>query len=343
MVAIALDAMTSEAGASEVVKGGCDALKMHKDLSIYMVGDAKVLHRLVEKHASDPSLVERIKIVPSTDIIQHDDNPVTVLRNKPNSSTHTAVNLVKQHKAQACVSCANTGALMAISRCVLKRLHGVQRLSLAARYPTYEFSNDIILADVGASMDVEAVHIWQMAHLLAQYTISASGTPTVGLLSCGVEKGKGNRLVNQAVPMLESSRRFQYVGLVEPSDLFLRKADIVLCDGFVGNAILKTSEASAKYILDILKTALTSSPMARLLGGALRYYLNPYLFQIKPERRNGAMVLGVDGVVVKSHGNSEHEGVLSALSFAYNLVHDGVADRLKSVSLQYNDQVTVSV
>ena len=333
MVAIALDVMSAEKGSDICLQAAVRALKVQPSLKVWLVGAREVLEAFV-KTVVESTVRKRLLLEYADQVIMPDDDPVSALRQKKSSSTHKTIELVRKGYAQAAVSCANTGALMAISRYFLKRLPGVDRLSLSARYPTYDFSKDILLADVGASMDLAPVHLLQMARLLSCYAKATFNTSSVrvGLISCGVEAGKGNALVKQTVPLLNQDSFYEFVGLLEPEDLFKRKADVALCDGFVGNAILKASESSARYVLNVTKQALSGNWFAKYcVGGLLHTFLKPYMVKIRPEKRDGAIVLGVNGVVVKSHGASVCDNVVSALSYAYDIVSRGAVDALGEV------------
>lgn len=329
MTTIAVDAMTCERGVASVVSAVLSAASIHKQLSFVLVGDTEQIKSVVPN-----GLPESVSIKHAAHTIKHSDNPVNAMR-KQGSSTHETLKLVKEKNADAAVSCANTGALMGLSRFFLKRLPGVQQLALAARYPTYNLDRDIMLADVGASMDMLPIHLWQIARLLTLYTtenIKDAKGPSVGVLSVGAEAGKGNALVKSLVPMLRYDKQLRYIGLVEPRDLYLGKADIVLCDGFVGNAVLKASEATGRFVQDLTKQAL-SSRLGMIVGCALKPFLKPFQMKLSPEKRNGGLVLGVNGVVIKSHGNSCSTGVLAAIEFAIKALNAQTHHRLNSFSL----------
>jgi glycerol-3-phosphate acyltransferase PlsX len=222
------------------------------------------------------------------------------MRRKKNSSTHVSLQAVAHNKADGVVSCANTGALVALSRYYLKRLPGIERIAFAGSFPTYQ-DKDVFISDIGANVDAQPEHLYQYAKMLAAYLRSEDNPrPRIGLLSNGVEAIKGNDVVRKTDSLLRQDGGMQYEGYVEGNGIFSGQLDAVICDGFVGNAVLKSCEESARFIRSVIKKVLQES------------------------------WLGLRGVVVKSHGSSEAESFATAIGICAKAVRSGMIASLQS-------------
>lgn len=259
-----------------------------------------------------------------------DEMPSQALRNKKDSSMRVAINLVKENKAQACVSAGNTGALMATARFVLKTLPGIDRPAIIAEMPTKQGRTRVI--DLGANVDSCAEHLFQFAVMgsaLIQ-AIDKKSRPKIGLLNIGVEEIKGNDQVKQTAHLLAGCNLMNYIGYVEGDAFYTGEVDLVVCDGFVGNVALKASEGLAKLMATLLKESFQKNLLTKLIG----FIALPALYHLKkrmdPARYNGASLLGLNGIVIKSHGGASILAFQSAIEEAVAQVENNVVDLVHS-------------
>jgi len=268
----------------------------------------------------------QVELVPATDVIAMDDAPAIAVRRKKQSSMHVAARAVRDGDWDALVSAGNTGALMAISKFILKTLPGIDRPALASMIPAVD--GGTFFLDIGANVDCSSEHLVQLAVMGSCYLQAAEGveSPRVGLLNIGSEEGKGTDVVKAAAPRLRDSN-LNFIGNVEGTDLFSDKVDVVVCDGFVGNIALKTMEGVAKLMLDTIKRELTSSLSAK--AGALlsRKALKRVKGALHPSEHNGAPLLGLNGIVVKSHGGADVRGYACAIEVAIREVEANLIER----------------
>src|SRR6266536_5690733 len=253
--------------------------------------------------------------------------PADALRRKKDSSMRVAINLVKEGAAQACVSAGNTGALMAISRFVLKTLPGIDRPAIASQLPTRKGVTTAL--DLGANVNCTPQQLVQFAVMGSALVAAVDGIerPTVGLLNIGEEDIKGNEVVKQAAEMLKTSG-LNFYGNVEGDDIYKGTTDVVVCDGFVGNVALKTSEGLALMLSDFLREEFTRNPSRKLLALFALPVLRAFKRRVDPRRYNGATLLGLKGVVVKSHGGADALAFQNAIAKAHAEVTHGVLDRI---------------
>lgn len=265
----------------------------------------------------------RISIVHAPEVVRMDEPPMAAIRGKKHSSISVAVDLVKQGKASAVLSAGNTGATMMAASLRLRNLPGIERAAIATIMPSRR--GRFILLDAGANVDAKPLHLLHFAIMGDIYSRQILGCtrPRVGLLNNGVETEKGNELTKQAFKLLQEHSAFHFIGNVEGHDLFEGRVDVVVCDGFVGNVVLKCAEGLAKALGHILKDNLKKSPM-RVLGGMLAYGALSELKQIGDySEYGGAPFLGVNGVVFKSHGGSNAKAVRNGLRVAHEFItHD---------------------
>lgn len=301
-------------------------------LHLVLVGHSQLLKEL----ASQCTGVDysRLEIVHASEVVGMGDRPSTVLRSKPDASMRVALEFVRDGKSAACVSGGNTGALMALSRQILTMLPGVDRPAMMAAIPTQ--ADPCHVLDLGANVDCTPEQLYQFA-VMGAVAVEAAGCsrPRVALLNVGAEPGKGNLQVRQAAELLERSSALNYIGFVEGDDLYRGKADVVVCDGFVGNALLKASEGLAGMISERLRSVFNQSLSARVIGGVALPLLRQLQDELAPARHNGASLLGLKGIVVKSHGSAGEQGYVSAIRRAVREVDEGlprrVSDRLGAV------------
>jgi glycerol-3-phosphate acyltransferase PlsX len=327
MPKLAIDAMTSEAGVDSIARGAWIAWQADQGLTFLVVGDTALTQPAFDAYFSGQTCIEYAH---ASDVITHADDPVVVMRRKKNSSTHVSLQAVAHNKADGVVSCANTGALVALSRYYLKRLPGIERIAFAGSFPTYQ-DKDVFISDIGANVDAEPEHLYQYAKMLAAYLRSEDNPrPRIGLLSNGVEAIKGNDVVRKTDSLLRQDGGMQYEGYVEGNGIFSGQLDAVICDGFVGNAVLKSCEESARFIRSVIKKVLQESWLGLCIAGPLMWLLNKYAVKLKPAKRNGALMLGLRGVVVKSHGCSEAESFATAIGICAKAVRSGMIASLQS-------------
>lgn len=320
---IAVDAMGGDDAPAEIVKGAFKASKGSK-AKILLVGDEKA----IKKHL--PPLYKRrgIDIVHCDDYIRMDESPGTGLRRRDDASLVVAARLVKEGKAQALVSAGNTGALHQIALLEIGRLKGIRRPALAALLPSE--GEPVLALDLGANADCKPEYLVQFAWMGSTYSHRVMGVknPRVGLLNIGTEVGKGNTLVNQTHELLEESEGLNFVGNVEPHSIFQGAVDVVVCDGFVGNMMLKSAEAISEFILKRMKQAATTNARAKLGGLMLRPSLRSLKQDISHSDHGGAILLGLKGIVIKCHGRADRATVCNGIKAAEQALESDVLGRI---------------
>lgn len=328
---IALDAMSGDYGPSVVVPAALKILSEEKNLELILVGDETVLEPLV---ADQPARVmQRISIRHASQKVEMDDPPSRALRNKRDSSMRIAINLVKEGVANACVSAGNTGALMATARYVLKTLPGIDRPAIITPLPNMLGKTTHVL-DLGANIDSSPEHLFQFAVMGSILTQAVENLPNprIGLLNIGEEEIKGNERVKDAAKLIMPVSAINYVGFVEGDDIFKGTVDVVVCDGFVGNVALKTTEGVAKMISHFVKESFTQNLLTRLAGLISLPILKNLRKKLDPRRYNGASFLGLRGIVIKSHGSAD------MLSFTH-AIREAIIEVEKNVPSQISHQL----
>ena len=313
IVTIAVDAMSGDLGAATAVDAAKSITRKHDDLRILLVGKESELSPLLGEHGGS------ISIHHASEVVMMEDAPAQALRSKKDSSMRVAINLVKTGDAAACVSCGNTGALMAMGRFVLKMLPGIDRPAIIAAIPN--LGGHVQMLDLGANVDCSAEHLYQFAVMGSALSSAVDGIerPKVGLLNIGSEDIKGNELVQGADKLLEQARANQelnYVGFIEGDQIYMGDADVIVADGFAGNVALKSSEGVARLIRSYLKQEFTRSPLSKVMGLVAAPVLKQLGKRIDPRRYNGASLLGLRGIVIKSHGSADALALENALSIA---------------------------
>ncbi len=325
---VAVDAMSGDKGTGVIVDAVRQVLNARPDANLLLVGNPDEIQR----HIGDQPLpAGRADIVEATEVVTMEDSVAVALRNKKQSSMRIAIDQVKSGRAAACVSSGNTSALMAISKFVLKTVPGIDRPAICTTIPALDGHTHML--DLGANVDCSADHLFQfaaMGSILAQ-AIDSADQPTVGLLNIGSEDIKGNLQVKEAAELLTNSS-LNYIGFVEGNEIFTDRADIVVCDGFVGNVSLKTSEGVARMVSHYLKEEFLRNPVNKLVGLLAKPILRSFGNRIDPRRYNGASLLGLKGVVVKSHGSADAIAFANAINIALleidNDVPSMIAERM---------------
>ncbi|MCX7121045.1 MAG: phosphate acyltransferase PlsX [Gammaproteobacteria bacterium] len=312
---ISIDAMGGDFGPSVTVPAALRVLRRHPDLKLILVGLTEPLQALLAKQGAD--VADRCEIQLATEVVAMDESVSTALRSKKDSSMRVAIDLVKEGRAQACVSAGNTGALMATARFVLKTLPSIDRPAIMACLPA--MNNKIVrVLDLGANVDSSPEHLLQFAIMgsIVAKALENNSNPTVALLNIGSEDIKGNEQVKNAAELLSQCETINYVGFVEGDDIFYAKADIVVCDGFVGNAVLKACEGTLKLIAAYAREEIKRHWWTKLSIIPAIPLLNNIKNRIDPRLRNGASLVGLNGIVIKSHGSADEISFSSAIEQA---------------------------
>lgn len=326
LTTIALDAMGGDHGPSVVVPAALRALNEYPGVRLLLVGDARVVREELARHGGSEG--PRLAIRHASQVVAMDEPPSSALRGKKDSSMRVAIDLVKAGEARACVSAGNTGALMAIARFVLKTLPGIDRPAIISALPTVRGHSHVL--DLGANVDSRAEHLYQFAVMGSVLTRAVDGIaePTVGLLNIGQEEIKGNEQVKEAARLLSASRGLNYVGFVEGDDIYKGTVDVVVCDGFIGNVALKTSEGVAKMITHYMRREFKRNPLTRLAGLIAYPVLKALRAKIDPRAYNGATLVGLRGIVIKSHGSADIFAYTQAIREAILEIQKNVPERI---------------
>ncbi|WP_018231785.1 phosphate acyltransferase PlsX [Thioalkalivibrio thiocyanodenitrificans] len=322
---IALDAMGGDHGPNVVIPAALRALRDFSDIELVLVGDEALLTEEISRHAK--SLPGRLRIHHAGQVVGMDEPPAQALRGKKDSSMRVAINLVKEGAAHACVSAGNTGALMATARYVLKTLPGIDRPAIIAAIPSIHGHTHML--DLGANVDCTAEHLFQFA-VMGSVLVGAvdnDPNPRVGLLNIGQEAIKGSDKIKEAARLLEQSN-LNYVGFVEGDDIFCGEVDVVVCDGFVGNVSLKTGEGVARMVTHFLRKEFKRNLLTRFAALFALPILNALKKRIDPRRYNGASLLGLQGIVIKSHGSADIVSFANAIRIARIEVDKKIAQRI---------------
>ncbi|MGL5741414.1 MAG: phosphate acyltransferase PlsX [Legionella sp.] len=331
-ITIAIDAMGGDHGLSVVIPACACAAKSNPDLKLILVGVHDKVHAFLKKHGVSTS--NQFSIVHASEVVAMDELPSHALRNKKDSSMRVAINLVKEGMAHACVSAGNTGALMATARFVLKTLPGIDRPAIVSELPTMTGRTWVI--DLGANVDSCAEHLFQFAVMgsaLVQ-AVANKPRPKIAVLNIGVEEIKGNDQVKRTAHMLAECSVMNYVGYVEGDHFYTGEVDLVVCDGFVGNVALKASEGLAKLFINLLMESFNKNWFTKISGLIARPALKHLKNRFDPSRYNGASMLGLNGIVVKSHGGANELGFQHAIEQAVLEVKNNVIDLVR---VQIND------
>jgi len=324
-VTVAIDAMGGDHGPAVTLPAALAFLEQVPDAHVIAVGQEAPLQAALAKLRS-PAL-SRLSVHAASEVVEMHEPPALALRNKKDSSMRVAINLVKDGAAEACVSAGNTGALMAISRFVLRMLPGVDRPAIAGVLPTQTGSTTVL--DLGANVNCSPEQLVQFAVMGVALASSVEGIerPTVGLLNIGEEDIKGNDVVKETAELLRDSG-LNFHGNVEGSDIYKGTTDVVVCDGFVGNVALKTSEGLAQMLYEFLRAEFTRTPLTKLAALIAFPVLRAFKRRIDPRRYNGATLIGLKGIVVKSHGGADRIAFECALHRAHAEVAKGVLDKI---------------
>lgn len=326
--------MGGDHGLTVVIPAAVRAVRKNSNLHLILVGDQHRITVSLQKAGYSLTSSSQITIEHAPEVVGMDELPSHALRNKKLSSMRVAINLVRDGRAQACVSAGNTGALMATARFVLKTLPGIDRPAIIAELPTAKGRTRVM--DLGANVDSCAEHLFQFA-VMGSALIQAVDQklrPKIALLNIGVEEIKGNDQVKRTAHMLSECQLLNYVGYVEGDHFYTGDVDLVVCDGFVGNVALKASEGLASLMATVLRQCFERYWWSRLVGLLAKPALAHFKKRMNPERYNGASLLGLNGIVIKSHGGANtnafqfaiEEAMVQVKSNVVNLVRDQITD-----------------
>lgn len=309
---IAVDCMGGDHGPVVTVPAALQFIQSHPKARLILVGQQESLVSVLGEHAFG----DRIEIQHASEIVGMDEGPALALRNKKDSSMRVAINLVKAGRANACVSAGNTGALMAISRFVLKMLPAIDRPAICSILPSLK--GHTYMLDLGANVDCSADHLLQFGIMGSTLVsvIEHKSHPSVGLLNIGEEDIKGNEVVKQAGELLKASG-LNFIGNVEGDGIYMHDVDVIVCDGFVGNVALKTSEGLARMISLFIREEFSRHWLTKFAALFAMPVLNRFKKRVDPGRYNGAVLLGLKGVSVKSHGSADVDSFANAIARAY--------------------------
>lgn len=328
-ITVAIDCMGGDFGPRVTVPAALDFIRKHEDVRVVLVGLEEQIRPLLGEADNG-----RVRVRHASQVVSMSEPPALALRNKKDSSMRVAINLVKEGEADACVSAGNTGALMAISRFVLKMLPGIDRPAICSILPTMTGHTHVL--DLGANVDCSPEHLLQFGIMGASLVsaIEHRSRPTVGILNIGEEEIKGNEVVKRAAELLKSSG-LNFVGNVEGDGVYKGEVEVVVCDGFVGNVALKASEGVAQMFVAFLRHEFNRNLFTRIAALIAMPILRRFKTQFDHRRYNGASLLGLKGVVVKSHGSADAFSFANALTRAADAARSEVLARISElVALQ---------
>ena len=340
MTRIALDAMGGDNAPGEIVRGGVEAAVGLEDVKVFLVGVKEQIDAELAKHPKEVAAATKkgtLEVVHAPDVAEMDESPVTAVRKKKDCSINVAMRLVKEGRADAFVSAGNSGAVATSAILNLGRIKGVQRPAIATVLPTRIPRRPLLLLDAGANMDCHADWLVQFAIMGSVYSqgVLKRTKPLVGLLSIGTEDCKGNEMTKETFRLLKEVQGIDFRGNVEGHDIFQGQTDVVVCDGFVGNVVLKTSESLAHAVSYFLKRECFRG-IFRVLGAVLlKGAFKSLKAQLDPDIYGGAPLLGVPGAVIITHGSSSHKAIYYAVKAGVNAARNDVSGLISSRIEEY--------
>lgn len=328
---VVLDAMGGDYAPLETVKGAVEAIKEKKGLNIILVGQEELIKEELKKYKYDE---KRVEIKNATEVIAMDEKlpPATAVRQKKDASINVALTLVKEGVGDACVSAGNTGALMAASQMKLKRIKGVLRPAITTVFPGTD-NKHLVLLDAGANADCKAEYLDQfatMGHEYAKVLLNVEN-PKTGLLNIGEEDGKGNELTKAAFSLLKENKNIDFYGNIETREMIHGDVDVVVTDGFTGNIVLKTAEGTAHFMKDILKTGIKKSFIHKLGAFLMAPVFKDLKKQSDSSEYGGALFMGLNGISIKAHGNSDSKAIKNAILVANKFAENKFIESLTRV------------
>jgi glycerol-3-phosphate acyltransferase PlsX len=326
LVRVAVDAMGGDNAPGEIVKGAVDALAESDRLKIFLVGKEQLVNEELSKYTYDK---ERLEVVNAEEVIEMAEPPVLAIRTKKDSSIVKAMFMVKHGEADAYVSAGSTGATLVGGQVIVGRLKGVERAPLAPLIPTEK--GVALLIDCGANVDARPSHLVQFAKMGSVYMQNVCGisNPRVGIVNIGAEEEKGNALVKETFPLLKNCPDINFIGSVEARDIPAGAADVIVCEAFTGNVVLKMYEGVAKTLLKVVKNGLMSNLRAKIGGLLIKPTLKSVLKDYDTEKYGGAPMLGLSGLVVKTHGSAKAIEVKNSILQCVTFKEQNIAEKIQ--------------
>ncbi len=322
--------MGGDKGPHITIPAAIHAIKENPNLHLILCGDEDTITTALAKFPNINS--SQLSIKHSTQTVEMCDEPAHAIRFKKDSSMRKALDLVANNEAQACVSAGNTGALFATAHFVLKTITDVDRPALISALPTHDKNKHVFMLDLGANVFCDSQVLYQfglMGSVMAE-TVDGIRNPRVALLNMGEEEIKGSDNIKQAAVQLAANDDINYIGFVEGNDIFANKADVIVCDGFVGNVALKTCEGVARLVYQKLKNHFSHSFFSQIIGKLLTPTIKKLFKILNPDQYNGASLIGLRGIVVKSHGNANEMAFYSAIEEAIKEVERQVPNKIQA-------------
>ena len=311
------------------------AINTLPNLHLILCGDEQIITEILARSNITKQDLEhhnQLSLLPTTQVVEMDEKPAFALRTKKDSSMRKALDLVHEDKAQACVSAGNTGALFSMAHFVLKTLSGVERPALISSLPTHDKDKHVFMLDLGANVFCDSHVLYQFGVMGSVMAAQVDGikNPRIALLNMGEEAIKGSDHIKQAALELSANDDINYIGFIEGSDIFSNKADVIVCDGFVGNVALKTCEGVAHLVYEKSKILINQNFLIKLMTALFRSSLKKLFKLVNPDQYNGASLIGLRGIVVKSHGNANANAFYSAIMEAVKEVERQVPIKIKN-------------
>lgn len=323
---VALDAMGGDNAPGEIVKGAVEAVKGRKEIEVILVGDQNTIQKELDQY-SYPQ--DQVRVVHASEVIETAEPPVMAIRKKKDSSLVVAMNMVKNGEADALVSAGSSGAILVGGQVIVGRIKGIERAPLAPLMPT---QNGIsLLIDCGANVDARASHLVQFARMGSIYMENIVGVknPRVGIVNIGAEEEKGNALVKETFPLLKECKDINFIGSVEARDIPAGAADVIVCEAFAGNIILKLYEGTASALVSIIKNGLMSTLRSKIGAFLVKPALKATLKEFDASEYGGAPLLGLNGLVVKTHGSSTYKEVRNSIIQCVQFKEQRINDKIK--------------
>lgn len=330
-IRVALDAMGGDNAPDEIVKGAVEAVAEKNNIKVFLVGKKDSIEKVLSKYQYNK---EQIEIISAEEIITNEEAPVMAIRSKKNSSTVVGMNLVKSGEADAFVSAGSTGAILVGGQIIVGRIKGVERPPLAPVIPTMK--GNALLIDCGANVDARSSHLVQFAKMGSAYMEKIVGVknPRVAIVNIGAEEEKGNALVKETFPLLKECKDINFIGSIEAREIPNGAADVIVCEAFVGNVILKLYEGLAGALVGKIKESLMSSTRGKIGGALVKPIIKETFNQFKASEYGGAPLLGLKGLVVKAHGNSNSteikNSIFQCVTFSEQKINDTIKEMIES-------------
>jgi len=327
---VALDAMGGDNAPVEIVKGAVDAINKRKDIKVLLVGQEDVVNAELAKYTYDK---EQIEVIHASEVIETAEPPVMAIRRKKDSSIVVAMNLVKKGEADAFVSAGSSGAILVGGQLIVGRIKGVERPPLAPLIPTLEGIS--LLIDCGANVDARPSHLVQFAKMGSIYMENVVGikNPRVAIVNIGAEEEKGNALVKETFPLLKECEDINFIGSIEARDIPQGTADVIVCEAFVGNVILKLYEGLASVLMKKIKEGMTSTVRSTIGAALVKPALKNTLKSFDTSEHGGAPLLGLNGLVVKTHGSSKaieiSNSIIQCVTFTEQQINEKIRERIQ--------------